>query len=156
MKIGLTFNNEQKSNIILLNFTLKSGKKTEGLECCIVRLQLAIGVNEITSTSKVSISRVFPYCVDFLVGPNFQAHSSISITLLSLTIASAGNLIASFVTVTLTVRILREIRHFRIEVYLGNVTVVNKKNAVIVFLFSKAGQYVAWSIGGYFLNNNIK
>ena len=126
MKIGLTFNNEQKSNIILLNFTLKSGKKTEGLECCIVRLQLAIGVNEITSTSKVSISRVFPYCVDFLVGPNFQAHSSISITLLSLTIASsAGNLIASFVTVTLTVRILREIRHFRIEVYLGNVTVVN-------------------------------
>ena len=126
MKIGLTFNNEQKSNIILLNFTLKSGKKTEGLECCIVRLQLAIGENEITSSSKVSISRVFHYCVDFLVGPNFQAHSSISITLLSLTIASsAGNLIASFVTVTLTVRILREIRHFRIEVYLGNVTVVN-------------------------------
>ena len=69
MKIGLTFNNEQKSNIILLNFTLKSGKKTEGLKCCIVRLQLAIGVNEITSSSTVSISRVFPYCVDFLVGP---------------------------------------------------------------------------------------
>ena len=126
MKIGLTFNNEQKSNIILLNFTLKSGKKTEGLECCIVRLQLAIGVNEITSSSTVSISRVFPYYVDFLVGPNFQAHSSISITLLSLTIASsAGNLIASFVTVTLTMTILREIRHFRIDGYLGNVTVVN-------------------------------
>ena len=126
MKITLTFKNEQKSDIILLNFTLKSGKKTEGLECFIVGLQLAIGVNEITSSSTVSISPVFPYCVNFLVGPNFQAHSSISITLLSLTIASsAGNLIASFVTVTLTVRILREIRHFRIEVYLGNVTVVN-------------------------------
>ena len=43
MKITLTFNNEQKSDIILLNFTLKSGKKTEGLECFIVGLQLAIG-----------------------------------------------------------------------------------------------------------------
>ena len=92
MKISLTFNNEQKSDIILLNFTLKSGKKTEGLECFIVGLQLAIGVNEITSSSTVSISPVFPYYVNFLVGPNFQAHSSISIPLLSLTIASStGN-----------------------------------------------------------------
>ena len=96
MKIGLTFNNEQKSNIILLNFTLKSGKKTAGLECCIGRPQLAIGVNKITSSSTVSIRPVFSYCVNFLVGPNFQlnfqAHSSISIALLSLTIASsAGN-----------------------------------------------------------------
>ena len=130
MKISLTFNNEQKSNIILLNFTLKSGKKTEGLECFIVGLQLAIGVNEITSSSTVSISLVFPYCVNFLVGPNFQAHSSISITLLSLTIASSAGNVTSFVTVTLTVSSLREyryitIRHFRIKVYLGNVTVVN-------------------------------
>ena len=98
MKIGLTFNNEQKSNIILLNFTctLKSGKKTAGLECCIGRPQLAIGVNKITSSSTVSIRLVFPYCANFLVGPNFQlnfqAHSSISIALLSLAIASsAGN-----------------------------------------------------------------
>ena len=92
MKISLTFNNEQKSDIIFLNFMLKSGKKTEGLECFIVGLQLAIGVNEITSSSTVSISPVFPYCVYFLVGPNFQAHSSISIPLLSLTIASStGN-----------------------------------------------------------------